>query len=494
MLRATASALLLALVSLAPAATAQSPAAAPAVEADWSQRLIRDLTAMKAAIEDSHPGPVDTENPSFRWAIEQGFDRALQRTLAVDSQGGWWWALREYEAIFEDGHLTLSTTQHAPPLPTRWPGFLTRFEGREQVVAVRLDQAGLPPMGARLISCDGHTAWRLAEENVGRFRGRWSLAAQRRTHGPRLFIDASNPWIELPRACLFEENGRQTTYRLAWRDLPSDQFGSLITQAQGSFRAPIERRAFGDGGVWISAGDFSGDPGSETARRLRPLIDGLKADQAALRAAPVVVLDLRGNGGGSSAWGHEMAGALWGEAWITARQQGSTAVDWRVSDANIAEIDNYATAIKADPSAPPMAVQWVTAVLTGLRAAKAQGLALWRQADDEAPAPAAAPAASLYSGRVYVLTDAACASACLDTVDLWKAAGAVQIGTESSADTLYMEIRQQPLPSGLAVLNLPMKVYRGRPRGLNEPHRPEHLYSGDMADTAALEAWVRTLR
>ena len=125
----------------------------------------------------------------------------------------------------------------------------------------------------------------------------------------------------------------------------------------------------------------------------------------------------------------------------------------------------------------------------------AAGRPLWRQGEGTDDAPAAGPAAApQFAGRAYVLTDAACASACLDAVDLWKALGAVQVGGETSADTLYMEIREQPLPSEMAVLRLPMKVYRGRPRGLNEPHRPEHLWSGNMADTAGIEAWIAGLR
>ncbi len=38
-----------------------------------------------------------------------------------------------------------------------------------------------------------------------------------------------------------------------------------------------------------------------------------------------------------------------------------------------------------------------------------------------------------------------------------------------------------------------MKVFRGRVRGSNEPHVPDHRYTGDMRDTRALEAWLLTL-
>ena len=91
------------------------------------------------------------------------------------------------------------------------------------------------------------------------------------------------------------------------------------------------------------------------------------------------------------------------------------------------------------------------------------------------------------------LTDYGCASACLDAVDLLKAMGAVQVGQETSADTVYMEIRGKTLPSGMASLSIPVKVYRGRPRGHNVTYRPDHPFEGSIADTAALEAWIPTL-
>ncbi len=482
----------LALAAAATPAAAQAPAGP---EPQWDVVLTRDLLAMRAAIDEGHPGPVDELNPSFKLALEEGLKRAMERAPTANSAGGWWWALREYAAIFDDGHLSVGMLEKAPPLTYRWPGFLTRFEGRDQIIAVRLEQAGLPELGAKLISCDGHSAWRLAEEHVGRFHGRWQLEAQRARQGARLFLDASNPWIKQPQSCVFEHDGRSVTYRLDWRDLSGDEAGQRLTEAQRSFRAPIERRALAGGGAWISAGSFDGNPASDAGKALRAVVEGMKADQAALRAAPVVVLDLRGNGGGSSAWSREMAVVLWGEDYVAAREPGSDYVDWRVAEANIATIRGFGEALRQDPQANPEWLKWVEEVVAGMEAARAAGRPLWRQGEgtDDAPSAGAA-AAPQFAGRAYVLTDAACASACLDAVDLWKALGAVQVGGETSADTLYMEIREQPLPSEMAVLRLPMKVYRGRPRGLNEPHRPEHLWSGNMADTAGIEAWIAGLR
>lgn len=132
---------------------------------------------------------------------------------------------------------------------------------------------------------------------------------------------------------------------------------------------------------------------------------------------------------------------------------------------------------------------------TGIAEAHAAGHALWREPDDLYHSPST-PHGSMVSpptAPVYVLTDWSCGSACLDAVDLWKALGAIQVGQETSTDTLYMDVRQDALPGGRVRVNIPMKVYRGRHRESNEPQVPRFTYSGDMSDTARLETWIAGL-
>ena len=76
---------------------------------------------------------------------------------------------------------------------------------------------------------------------------------------------------------------------------------------------------------------------------------------------------------------------------------------------------------------------------------------------------------------------------------LLTAIGAIPIGYETSADTFYLEVRNIDLPAGVGSVTVPMKVYAGRPRGSNQSVVPKHRFSGDIADTAALERWIATL-
>lgn len=164
--------------------------------------------------------------------------------------------------------------------------------------------------------------------------------------------------------------------------------------------------------------------------------------------------------------------------------------------ANLAAIREFGAMLRAQPQPDAEVLHWVDVIDRGMAAALARGEALWRHpVDADAPAPPGDPRPrALGAGvPVHVLADAGCASACLDALDLWLPLGAIHVGGETSADTVYMDIRQQPLPSGLATVSIPMKVYRGRSRGHNQPYRPAHVWTGDFADEAALSAWTAAL-
>ena len=82
-----------------------------------------------------------------------------------------------------------------------------------------------------------------------------------------------------------------------------------------------------------------------------------------------MVLDLRGNGGGSSHWSQLMAQVLWGDAWMAAHPEPAIeAVEWRASDANIAQIAGYLEQLRASNGAPEY-IAWAESAVNGMKAA-----------------------------------------------------------------------------------------------------------------------------
>ena len=491
---AAASAALVVFSAFAGAAPAQDSAPPPTpAPAHWGTALAQDARAFHDAILDSHPGPVDPENPGFDAHLEAGLATALDRARTADSYEAWYFALQEYAASFDDGHLGLTNWAGMGHVWTAdWPGFLTGLrtgpDGERHEVVFNRDPAA-PPEGAVLIGCDGRPAEALAGEIIGRGAGRWALASRRAMFASTLFVDQHNPWVRRAEHCEFRVGTDVRRYALTWHDLPNAVRDEGFAAARSPrFAAPIGLRTW-SGGQWIGLGGFNGDPASADGVALTARQAAVEARAGEIREAPAVVFDLRGNNGGSSAWINALAATLWGEAEVAARSPESEAVDWRASEKNIAQLEEYRVLMASNPEL----VAWLTMAAEGMRAARAEGRPLWREPeeDEAAAAPPAGP--SPMKARTWVLTDSGCASACLDAVDLLKALGATQVGQETSGDTAYMEIREEALPGGRVVARLPMKVYRGRPRGDNETYAPAHEWTGALGDTAGLEAWLAGL-
>lgn len=487
--RALVAALLLLLPG--PALSAQ-----PRAERDWSATLRTDAQALHDDIAANHPGPVNPEDPGFAGRNDAQLALALERARDARSYADYFFALRQYVAAFDDGHMGFGVFG-ATPNHSRWPGFATQYDGRGEIRVFHREADAPVPLGARLVGCDGLSAERYAAATLGRMWGRWQLEAQHRSFGRMLFLDEGSRYIPQARRCTFESDGVERTVALSWRPIGVEQVRRLAFERQGPL--PFEARSLADGTLWYAIPSFDANPQSAAGRALPPMIERMRSDRAALARAPAIVLDLRGNGGGSSDWSRQIAEILWGRAAIDALPPADIQVYWRASAANLAAIEQGFVEQGSGGQLSPEIRHWFEAVIRNMRAAVARGDQLWRHVEEQEeggapPARAARPGPPPpLAGPVYLVTDSACGSACLDAVDLWRALGAIHVGRTTSADTLYMEARQFRLPSGIGAVSMPMKVYRGRPRGSNQPVVPAHIFEGDINDTPALERWIATL-
>ena len=77
-------------------------------------------------------------------------------------------------------------------------------------------------------------------------------------------------------------------------------------------------------------------------------------------------------------------------------------------------------------------------------------------------------------------------------VGFFRKLGAVQVGEATGSDTHYAEVRQIVLPSGLSTFSTLQAIMPDYPRQIG-PFVPQLTYSGNIANTPALEAWIRGL-
>ncbi|QLC26121.1 hypothetical protein HFP57_14545 [Parasphingopyxis algicola] len=464
----------------APAARAQGEEASI-----WAELAQGDLEAMRDLLAENHPGPVDPENSRYGEWLREGFAEASRRAEAAGSLADYERALRYFVNGFRDGHIGLGLAYQ--PRVYSWPRFLVRRASGGEANIVFHSRIDAIPEGAELESCDGQTVDTLLAERIDPYYFNADIPHTRSRNVPRLFTLDPGDEDRQFRQCAFRIDGETRTIDLEWSRLSARTRTDLFAQIR-SDRPKLGIRESGDM-VFVGLPSFV-QTGSG-ARAMQSLIDEIAARRDELRGR-TVVFDVRGNGGGNSAWGVGVAQALFGAEWVS-RINGSfdNSVDWRVSESNIAHLEWVIETVRNDGLEE--AAEFFGEARDLMVAAQARGDALAR-APATGVAPAGPPPPNPITGRVYFLTDSRCGSACLDFADLMLRLPAVtHIGLPTFADAVYIDNATAPLPSGLARFSYSLKVCRNRVRANNEFYTPEILWPGGPMTDAAITVWIGEL-
>ena len=89
-----------------------------------------------------------------------------------------------------------------------------------------------------------------------------------------------------------------------------------------------------------------------------------------------------------------------------------------------------------------------------------------------------------------MLSNGSCGSSCLNFADtVLMVPGVKLVGTATSADGVYMDVRSVDLPSGVGAVTFAQKVERGGGRAALEYYPPDIAYDGPWSDEAVRQ-WV----
>jgi hypothetical protein len=481
------------LMALVAAQMAAAAPPRPATAQSWQAATLADIDALAAALRDNTPIPFDRDNPHYRQWLIDGANAARVRAAQVTDAAGHFYTLAGFANGFRDPHIQVGAVDALPQ--ALWPGFVAAADDSAAVVVSRGDADPRdPPLGAKITRCDGMALPALAQARVFPFSLNPQLGADQQRVISRLFLDRGNPFAPPLGSCVFEVGGQTRALALRWRPIPpGDSFWAAFGAASGGPAAIWGVSQPAPGVAWIGIPTFQSGAASD---QLKALETQIEAAGPAIRKGKAIVLDVRGNTGGNSAWAVRVARAALGAGVVTrALPKGGGAVVWRASADNAAYWAAFANqaAKEFGPSSPN--TRWARYVSGRLGAAKAADPPLWREGG-----AAVGPSGGLtrlrptgpspFPARVYLLSNGSCGSSCLNFADIvLHVPGAKLIGAATSADGPYMEVREVTLPSGLVTLSVPQKVFRGAPRAPMEAYAPDIVYTGLWTD-AQVRAWA----
>lgn len=459
---------------------------------NWPNVTARDIEAMHALVKHHHPGAVDPENPTFTTAMDAARTAALALSEQAQGRQGHHFALRRYANGFEDGHVSVFFfDQWLDPLWRRfagwtWPGFVAQWEGG--AMAVRSSVSDEINAGDTILSCDGQAVESLAQAKVFAFEGRFEDLSSRRLHGPKLFLSGRNPFVNPVETCVFQTADYEPRrVALDWTHISPSTWDRKVAPWTGRADVPEMGVDISGPRAWITIPSFN----DRLSSGIADLAAEVAANAEALRESETIVFDLRGNGGGNSAHGRRILQALVGEEayadWVPPR---AAAVEWRVSQENIDHVRGIAGKNKSQ-GRDDAAESW-NGVAEGMTDALAQGRPLYRQVFSQRTVTRSAPLP--VQGKIFVLTDGACARACLDFMDaVTRFPNATHVGARTASDTAYIDVRHELAPSYAAALIVPLKVSRDRLRPPGGAYEPEIAYPGTDWSRTALESWISGL-
>src|SRR5262245_13000055 len=237
---------------------------------DWGAVARKDIEHAHSVIQSTHPGVLDPEGRAFQSWARDGLGQALALAGKADRADRALAALRFYIAGYGDGHLVLLGGRYAPGVH-RWAGWTVQSRGGQLVVTHRATKwkGEVPPLGARLVACDGVEAQGFLSQRLAPFMDRRvNLDATLSTLAARL----TNAWPDAPlwndppaSTCLLQKGTQQAqSYTLQWEE--SDE------GIRHLYRPPPRPglQHLGGGRYWVQASNFMLDePGSQDVRELQ---------------------------------------------------------------------------------------------------------------------------------------------------------------------------------------------------------------------------------
>lgn len=463
----------------ATASHAATPATTPAT--NWNGVARQDMQFAIDTLRNSHAGVVGGKLDAAA-PLEAGAQSALIEAGQVQTERDYKRAMMRFIALFGDPHTAVNLKLKTGA----WTGVvLDRIDGQYRVIWSEPNWPNaLPPANALAQSCDGVWIGTYLKTSVAPFsQHSMEYAAAASEHAQQAMFDNGLGWT--PKRCTFTlPDGSAKSF-----DLPLRSVADIGTERIAEVRKKYFARArppgiypLAKGMHVVSMPNFDGAKSGAAYEKMYP-------ELARLRSAKWIVFDLRGNGGGNSAWGTRALQALYGDQYGEQLGEMASYSKRLLADkATVAQFQKFADA----PENKAYRDEYLD-IARRLEASMQQGerLAIVEDSTEADNLALGAKVRQRPGGpRLAAVVDRSCFSSCMSFLLQLQAIGdTVVLGEPTKGYSPYGEINSFALPSGNGALYVAAALYASR-QATREPFVPDLAYRGNMADDTALTKWV----
>ncbi|AVG17263.1 hypothetical protein CFN79_16125 [Chromobacterium vaccinii] len=412
-----------------------------------------------------------------------GYAEAVELTKKVSAKDELFIPSIYYVVGFKDSHLNLILQDKNDFL--YWQGWRAKLVNGDMIVDEVSDEwpVRLPPLGACCVGCDGVKPLHYIRSGVARFvdvRDHLDGWVKKMMDFASVRKGSLYKFCPLPSVCDFRlSDGSIETYTMFSKKIDEEGYNK---STDINFKPGVHEI---DRGIyWMNISDFM--PGREGDVAWGEFLKQVKE----LESVDVLVLDTRGNQGGSSFYGVELLEAIYGKdyiEWLANRDCEKSYAAWKVSPFIFKYIEQVNCCMESAENCPKEFRKWIDDLKGNVTWAWNSGLEWlveWGGRKEKFMSnPKILP-------KVVLITRSDCRSACLDFVDIvLQLPSVIHIGQATGADTIYTEQVIINIED-LAELCVPIKMWRNRPRESNQAYVPHVKYEGDINNTAVLQNWV----
>ena len=483
-----------------------------AIDADsaawWRETARKDLATARDVMNTKYIDALNAPGPEWDRFLGDATRAAEVDVTRVRDAAGYQSVLKHFVSAFDDAHVRVRFLKDRPR-NQEWPGFIVRFMAG-QFAIVESERPDVK-LGSAVTGCDAKPIDQVLAEIMPyeQVRRHLELESTRAALARALFVDDRSSLRPRPTTCRI--GGKQVA--LNWRPIANVRLAEL-ERAHGPYRnteTSIEN--WGSNAAWVRMPTMG--PSGDAARQFARIIE----QAPSIRNKDAIVIDVRGNGGGSYNWFMGFLDSLYGPAYSDyyaharleivnvmsgaggGRAAGSGRGGREVApvgaptmgrgDAGRGNAVQIGAGADASPRAPmDRRLEGGGMKTTSRPGGNASPLTILEPSGGAAPPSGLAPQSPVHA-RVFLLTDNGCASACISFVDeMQRFPDVLRIGRETYVDSREGSPNNFDLPSGEASISVPAMMRENRARGNNFAWKPDVLFDGDIGDTQAIRTWI----